>query len=93
MISIGMSTHTETALRQAIIERIKPITFLDDLEGALLELQMGRQEDIYQMLYRTVENCNTVIATYADEGGPMGPIMVREKEGGGGEGESEGVRE
>ena len=90
MISIGMSTHTETALRQAVIERIKPIIFLDDLEGALLELQMGQQEDIYQMLYRTVENCNTVIATYADESGPMGPIMVREKEGGG---ERERVRE
>ena len=74
-----MSIQTETILRQVITERIKPVVFLDNMDGALLELQMG-WEDLYQMLCRIVDNCNTVIATYADRGGPMGPVMVRKRE-------------
>ena len=76
---IGVSIQTETVLRQVITEHIKPVVFLDNMDGALLEPQMG-QEDFYQTLHRIVENCNTVIATYADESGPMGPVMVRKRE-------------
>jgi elongation factor 2 len=40
-----------------------------------LELQL-EQEDLYQTFQRIVENTNVIIATYGEETGPMGPIMV-----------------
>ena len=96
-LGLGMSVQTETVLQQAITERIKPVVFLDNMEQALVELQL-RQEDLYQALHRIVESFNTVIAMYVDEGGPMGPVMVRRREfvffwwgwgGGGGRGSGE----
>ncbi|KAL5481270.1 hypothetical protein EMCRGX_G021401 [Ephydatia muelleri] len=66
---------TETVLRQAIAERIKPVTFLNKMDRALLELQL-HQEDLYQTFQRIVESINVIVATYADEEGPMGNIMV-----------------
>ena len=68
--------QTETVLRQAIAERIKPVAFLNKMDRALLELQL-EQEDLYQTFQRIVESLNVIVATYADEDGPMGPIMVR----------------
>ena len=35
------------------------------------------QEDLYQTFQRIVESINVIIATYNDESGPMGNIMVR----------------
>ena len=68
--------QTETVLRQAIAERIKPVTFMNKMDRALLELQL-EQEDLYQTFQRIVESINVIIATYNDEEGPMGNIMVR----------------
>ena len=62
--------QTETVLRQAIAERIKPILFMNKMDRALLELQL-EQEDLYQTFSRIVENINVIIATYSDESGPM----------------------
>ena len=45
------------------------------MDRALLELQL-EQEDLYQTFQRIVESLNVIVATYADEDGPMGPIMV-----------------
>ena len=67
--------QTETVLRQAIAERIKPVAFLNKMDRALLELQL-EQEDLYQTFQRIVESLNVIVATYADEDGPMGNIMV-----------------
>ena len=74
----GVCVQTETVLRQAIAERIKPVAFLNKMDRALLELQL-EQEDLYQTFQRIVESLNVIVATYADEDGPMGPIMVGEK--------------
>ena len=92
--SQGVCVQTETVLRQAIAERIKPVAFLNKMDRALLELQL-EQEDLYQTFQRIVESLNVIVATYADEDGPMGPIMVREgeKRGGGRERERERERE
>ena len=73
--SSGVCVQTETVLRQAIAERIKPVTFMNKMDRALLELQL-EQEDLYQTFQRIVESINVIIATYADEDGPMGNIMV-----------------
>lgn len=67
--------QTETVLRQAIAERIKPVLFMNKMDRALLELQL-EQEDLYQTFQRIVENVNVIIATYNDDQGPMGEMRV-----------------
>lgn len=71
----GVCVQTETVLRQAIAERIKPILFMNKMDRALLELQLGTEE-LFQTFQRIVENINVIIATYGDDDGPMGQIMV-----------------
>ncbi|KHJ90038.1 putative translation elongation factor G [Oesophagostomum dentatum] len=71
----GVCVQTETVLRQAIAERIKPVLFMNKMDRALLELQLGAEE-LFQTFQRIVENINVIIATYGDDDGPMGPIMV-----------------
>jgi len=76
----GVCVQTETVLRQAIAERIKPVLFMNKMDRALLELQL-EQEDLYQTFQRIVENINVIIATYGDATGPMGNIDVDPKKG------------
>jgi len=76
----GVCVQTETVLRQAIAERIKPVLFMNKMDRALLELQL-EQEDLYQTFQRIIENTNVIIATYCDEEGPMGDIMVEPSKG------------
>jgi len=76
----GVCVQTETVLRQAIAERIKPVLFMNKMDRALLELQL-EQEDLYQTFQRVVENVNVIIATYADEDGPMGNVAVNPSNG------------
>ena len=73
---LGVCVQTETVLRQAISERIKPVLFMNKMDRALLELQL-EMEDLYQTFQRIVESINVIIATYADDDGPMGNIQVR----------------
>lgn len=76
----GVCVQTETVLRQAIAERIKPVVFMNKMDRALLELQL-EQEDLYQTFQRIVENINVIVATYGDEDGPMGNIQVQPSNG------------
>merc|ERR1712212_671955 len=76
----GVCVQTETVLRQATAERIQPIVFMNKMDRALLELQL-EQEDLYQTFQRIVESVNVIIATYADEDGPMGNIQVYPEKG------------
>jgi elongation factor 2 len=76
----GVCVQTETVLRQAIAERIKPVLFMNKMDRALLELQL-EQEDLYQTFQRIVENVNVIIATYNDDGGPMGEVRVDPSKG------------
>merc|ERR1719460_848734 len=71
----GVCVQTETVLRQAIAERIRPILFMNKMDRALLELQLG-QEELFQTFQRIVENVNVIVATYADDDGPMGVVRV-----------------
>lgn len=71
----GVCVQTETVLRQAIAERIKPVLFMNKMDRALLELQLD-PEDLYQTFQRIVENVNVIIATYNDDGGPMGEVRI-----------------
>ena len=61
----GVCVQTETVLRQALAERIKPVLVINKVDRALLELQLGK-ETLYQTFARTIESVNAVISTYAD---------------------------
>lgn len=67
--------QTETVLRQAINERIKPVLFINKLDLALLTLKQ-EPEDLYQSCRRAVENVNVIISQFSEEGGPCGNLQV-----------------
>ena len=67
--------QTETVLRQAISERIKPVLFMNKMDLALLTLQVD-MEALYQIFQRAIESTNVIIATYETEDSPMGNITV-----------------
>lgn len=72
----GVCVQTETVLRQAIAERIRPVLMMNKMDRALLELQLD-PESLFQTFQRIVENVNVIISTYGEgETGPMGNIMV-----------------
>merc|ERR1712063_75520 len=76
----GVCVQTETVLRQALSERIKPVVMVNKMDRALLELKLD-PEELYQTFRRIVENVNVIIATYADEKGPMGDVAVYPEKG------------
>jgi len=62
----GVCVQTETVLRQAIQERIKPVLVLNKVDRAVLELQLP-PEEAYQSFQKSIENVNVIVATYFDE--------------------------
>jgi len=62
----GFCVQTETVLRQALHERIKPVLIINKLDRLFLELQC-EPEEIYQRLSRVIESVNVILATYQDE--------------------------
>ncbi|PWN19399.1 P-loop containing nucleoside triphosphate hydrolase protein [Microstroma glucosiphilum] len=74
----GVCVQTETVLRQALTERIKPVVCVNKVDRALLELQVGK-EDLFQTFSRTIESVNVVIATYADK--VLGDVQVYPDQG------------
>jgi len=78
----GVCVQTETVLRQAISERIKPVLFMNKMDLALLTLQLG-PEELYQKFQRVVEDVNVIIATYggADEDTALGDIQIHPTRG------------
>jgi elongation factor 2 len=62
----GVCVQTETVLRQAIGERIKPILFVNKLDRVFLELHMDG-ESCYQGFRKAIESVNVIIETYNDE--------------------------
>ncbi|KAK5138459.1 Elongation factor 2 [Meristemomyces frigidus] len=62
----GVCVQTETVLRQALGERIKPVVIINKVDRALLELQLSK-EDLFQNFSRVIESVNVVISTYYDK--------------------------
>ena len=69
----GVCVQTETVLRQALGERIKPIVVINKVDRALLELQVSK-EVLYQSFHRTIESVNVIISTYHDAA--LGDVQV-----------------
>jgi elongation factor 2 len=74
----GVCVQTETVLRQALTERIKPVCVINKVDRALLELQVDK-EALYETFRRTVENVNVIISTYHDEA--LGDVQVYPEKG------------
>eukprot|EP01004_Peranema_trichophorum_P005470 NODE_432_length_2764_cov_135.268838_g370_i1.p1 GENE.NODE_432_length_2764_cov_135.268838_g370_i1~~NODE_432_length_2764_cov_135.268838_g370_i1.p1 ORF type:complete len:840 (-),score=158.19 NODE_432_length_2764_cov_135.268838_g370_i1:175-2694(-) len=62
----GVCVQTETVLRQALAERIKPVLMVNKLDRAILELSLD-PEEAYQSFNQTISSVNVVVATYNDE--------------------------
>lgn len=69
----GVCVQTETVLRQALTERIKPVVVINKVDRALLELQTDK-EALYQSFQRTIESVNVIISTYQDTA--LGDLQV-----------------
>lgn len=69
----GVCVQTETVLRQAIGERVKPVLMVNKVDRALLELQLPGEE-LYQAFCRSIESVNVIVATYNDEA--LGDVQV-----------------
>mmetsp|Transcript_35499 Transcript_35499/g.92227 ORF Transcript_35499/g.92227 Transcript_35499/m.92227 type:complete len:846 (+) Transcript_35499:65-2602(+) len=69
----GVCVQTETVLRQALGERIKPVLTVNKLDRCFIEL-MYDGEEAYQNFSRVVETANVIMATYQDEA--LGDVTV-----------------
>jgi len=69
----GVCVQTETVLRQAIGERVRPVLMVNKVDRALMELQLP-PEEMYQTFARAIESVNVIIATYNDE--LLGDVQV-----------------
>merc|ERR1711988_835950 len=74
----GCAVQTETVLRQALAERVKPCLFVNKVDRCILELQM-EPEDMYSRFRQAIENVNVIIATYNDA--LMGDVQVAPDKG------------
>jgi elongation factor 2 len=62
----GVSVQTETVLRQALAEKIKPVLMVNKIDRGILELQVDG-ENMYLNFNRVIENANVIIATYEND--------------------------
>jgi elongation factor 2 len=62
----GVCVQTETVLRQALAEKIKPVLMINKIDRGILELQVDG-ETMYQNFQRVIENANVIISTYECE--------------------------
>jgi|Transcript_42646 elongation factor 2 len=62
----GVCVQTETVLRQALSEKIKPVMMINKIDRGILELQVDG-ETMYQNFQRVIENANIIISTYEFE--------------------------
>jgi len=59
----GVCVQTETVLRQALAEKIKPVLMVNKIDRGILELE-AEGEDMYQQFLRVIESVNVIISTY-----------------------------
>ncbi len=71
----GVCVQTETVLRQALGERIKPVLTVNKIDRCFLEL-MQDPEEAFLSYRRVIENANVIMATYSDDA--LGDIQVCE---------------
>jgi elongation factor 2 len=61
----GVMTQTETVLRQALEERVRPLLFINKIDRLIKELRLQPQE-IQQRFIEIIKDVNVLIQEYAD---------------------------
>jgi len=74
----GAAVQTETVLRQALQERVKPVLMVNKVDRGILELQMDG-EDMYNQFRKVVENINVIVSMYMDDA--LGDIQLAPEDG------------
>ncbi|EZG63620.1 elongation factor 2 [Gregarina niphandrodes] len=74
----GVCVQTETVLRQALSERVKPVLHMNKVDRCLLELKQD-PEAMYETFRNNIENVNVIIATYQDETSGFDAQVAAEK--------------
>jgi len=74
----GVCVQTETVLRQAMAEKIKPVLMINKIDRGILELQQDG-ESMYQNFVRVVDLANVIISNY--EQPDMGDLLVYPNKG------------
>src|SRR5690606_38145748 len=74
----GVCVQTETVLRQALAERIKPVLMINKRDSVLLELKLEKEE-AFQVFQRIIESANVIISTYDDA--LLGDVQVNPSKG------------
>ncbi len=59
----GVCVQTETVLRQAMQEKIKPVLMINKVDRAILEQKL-EGEDMYKQFIRVIDIANVTITTY-----------------------------
>jgi elongation factor 2 len=74
----GVAVQTETVLRQAMQEKIKPVLFINKVDRNILELEVDG-ESMYNSFVKTIDNVNVIISTYESE--DMGDMELHPAKG------------
>ena len=61
----GVMTQTETVLRQALEERVRPLLYINKIDRLIKELRMS-PEEIMQRFVQIIKEVNSLIEMYAD---------------------------
>ncbi len=61
----GVSSQTETVLRQALNERIKPVLVINKIDRAILEQKL-EPDKLYQRFRKIIDDVNSLISIYSD---------------------------
>jgi len=69
----GVCVQTETVLRQALTERIRPCLHVNKLDRAIRELALNGEE-AYNSFNRVITNANVIISTFTDAA--LGDVQV-----------------
>ena len=75
----GVCVQTETVLRQALMELIRPVLMINKVDRAFFELKHD-SETIYQNFQRVIENFNVIVSTY-QKSDMMGDCQVDPTDG------------
>ena len=60
----GVCVQTETVLRQAMQEKIRPVLMVNKVDRAVLELQLDG-EAMYQNFHRVIQRVNVIVSNFA----------------------------
>lgn len=72
---LGVCVQTETVLRQALAERIRPVLMINKLDRCIFETQL-EPEELYCKLRETIEHVNVILSTYSENDSSLADTSV-----------------